>query len=87
MEIPVRLSAGLAQSIGSSRVQVSLKDGATLAGLLERLAEEYPQLAEKLPTTVAVVSGEHIDRSMPLTAGREVALLIPISGGSRSLKI
>jgi molybdopterin converting factor small subunit len=82
MEIPVRLSAGLAEYTGRSRLHVALEEGATLADLMDRLCAEHPALTDRLAATVAVVSGRHLERTEPLQAGQEVALLIPISGGN-----
>jgi molybdopterin converting factor small subunit len=81
IEIPVRLSAGLAEYAGTSRLRVQLNEGATAADLLDRLCGEHPEMEEPLAAAVAVVAGRHIDREQPLQAGQEVALLLPIAGG------
>ncbi len=81
MDVTVRLSSGLARFAGNSRVSVTLDQGATVAGLLDRLCLDYPLLSEKLSGTVAVVSGKTVDRSELLNPGEEVAILTPISGG------
>lgn len=82
MEITVRLSAGLARQAGQPRLSLDLAEGATLADLLARLRAGYPALAPQLEATVAVIAGRHAGMDEPLTAGQEVALLVPISGGS-----
>ena len=81
MEIPVRFSTGLAEYTGSSRLRLPLDEGATLADLIDRLCAEHPELKERLPSAVAVVSGRHIDPAERLQPGQEVALLLPIAGG------
>ncbi len=81
MEIPVRLSSGLARFTGNARFSMQMEQGATVVDLLERLCLEYPPLSEKLTGTVTVIAGKTVDRSEPLTAGQEVAILNPISGG------
>lgn len=81
MEIPVRLSSGLARSMGNTRITIQLEPGARVSDLLDRLCLEYPELTDKLNGTVAVVNGKTVDRSEPLYAGQEVAILSPIAGG------
>ncbi len=81
MEISIRLSSGLAQYVGNSRLRVSMEEGATVADLIDHLGAGYPTLAESLTTTVAVIAGRHVDPAECLSDGQEVALLIPISGG------
>jgi molybdopterin converting factor small subunit len=81
MDVNVRLSSGLANITGSARMLVSLSEDATISDLIEQLCREYPRLAEPLESGVAVISGNHADRSQPLRDGQEVALLIPIAGG------
>ncbi len=81
MEIPVRLSSGLARFAGNARFSVHMEQGAAVGDLLDRLCLDYPLLSGKLAGTVTVIAGKTVDRSEPLTAGQEVAVLTPISGG------
>lgn len=81
MKITVRFSPDLAQRAGSPRLSVTLADGATIAHLIEQLSWENPLLAEQLSSSVAVVAGRHVSSTEPLSAGQEVALLMPVSGG------
>ena len=82
MNIRVRLSAGLAPVAGNSRLAVNLAEGATVADLVHQLRAEYPDLAQKLDTAIPMVSGKHASPSEQLTAGQEVALLLPVAGGA-----
>ena len=81
MEISVRLGHGLAQHVGSSRLQVALNEGATLADLKGQLIAAHPSLMQQLAASVAIVAGSHISPDEPLSEAQEVALLLPISGG------
>jgi molybdopterin converting factor small subunit len=81
MQISVRLSSGLSQYTGSSRLQVNLPEGGTVADLLDRLRDQYPGLRQHLDPSVAVISGRHVSPAERLLPGEEVAFLIPISGG------
>lgn len=83
MNIQVRLGAGLVPAAGSSRLAVTLAEGATIADLLAYLQAEYPALSSKLDRAVPVVSGRHLALSAPLSGGQEVALLLPVAGGAR----
>ena len=83
MEISVRLSAGLAQFTGNPRLSVHLPEGATVADLLEHLRRQHPDLEPRLSVALPVISGRHVPFSEPLDSGQELALLLPISGGSR----
>ena len=81
MQISVRLSSGLSQYTGSSRLQVDLPEGGTVADLLDRLRDQHPSLRQHLDLSVAVISGRHVSAAERLLPGEEVAFLIPISGG------
>lgn len=83
MNIRVRLSAGLAQFAGNSRLVVNLAEGATVTDLLNHLRTEHPALAPRLDIAIPMVAGKHVTSSAQLTAGQEVALLLPVAGGIR----
>ena len=83
MKISVRLGAGLAHLATSPRLAVELKEAATVADLLAYLETEYPALAERLPAAVPMISGRAAPSAEPLAAGQEVALLLPVAGGSK----
>jgi molybdopterin converting factor small subunit len=82
MQIPVRLGSGLSQYSGSPRLQLSVPEGATVAELIAQLGESYPGMRQRLDSSIAVISGRHVDPAQRLSAGEEVALLLPISGGA-----
>jgi len=81
MQISVRLSSGLSEYAGSSRLQVNLPEGGTVADLLDSLRDEHPAMRQRLDLCVAVISGRHVSPAERLLPGEEVAFLIPISGG------
>jgi molybdopterin converting factor small subunit len=83
MNVRVRLGAGLAHLAASPRVVIELKEEATIADLFAYLKAEYPALAEKLDTAVPMISGRAAPPAQPLAAGQEVALLLPVAGGSK----
>jgi molybdopterin converting factor small subunit len=81
VQVRVRLGAGLARLAEAPVLSLDLADGATVAELLDRLAGAQPGVAPALPSVLPVIAGEHAERSRPLRAGDEVALLVPVSGG------
>ena len=81
MQVRVRLGAGLARLAEAPVLSLDVADGATVAELLDGLAGAQPGVAEALPSALPVIAGEHAERSRRLSAGDEVALLVPVSGG------
>lgn len=84
MEILVRVNGPLAHSIGRSRLHLTLPAGSTLADLVSRLKELYPQAALPLSRAVFFISGQHCSAQTILDPGQEVSLLMPIAGGMQS---
>lgn len=82
MQIPVRLSAALAQVSGTPRLQVTVSDGATVADVIAALTALHPGLASRLQRAVAMVGGRHAALADPVNDGEEVAFLLPVSGGA-----
>lgn len=82
VHVHVRLGAGLATEAGTRRLSVALPNGATVDTLLDRLAELEPGIAAGLGSALPVVRGTHAGREQALSEGDEVALLIPVAGGS-----
>lgn len=81
MTVFIRVGAGLELGNGLTRLPVTLSDEATVADLLENLRLQYPN-ASRLENAVLVSNGEHVSHSALLSDGQELALLLPISGGS-----
>jgi sulfur-carrier protein len=80
--VQVRLGSGLATAAGTRRLRVELPREATVDTLLARVGELEPDIAAALGSALPVVKGTHADRAQPLAEGDEVALLIPVAGGS-----
>jgi molybdopterin converting factor small subunit len=81
MQVRVRLGAGLARLTAAPVVGLELDDGATVADALARLSTARPELAGALTAALPVVAGAHAARDRPLSAGEELALVTPVSGG------
>lgn len=82
MDIQLRLAPGLARQVGLARVSLALVDGATVADALRALEAEHPQAAALLAAAIPVIAGQLVSRSTALSAGQELALLLPVAGGS-----
>jgi molybdopterin converting factor small subunit len=82
MRIAVRLGSGLSRLAGRSRLEVDLADGATVGDLLDRVAGDRPELGAGMPSVLTVVRGTQVGGDCLLADGDEVALLIPVAGGT-----
>lgn len=77
MQVSVRLFAALRERAGVDVLELELPDGACVADALDQLAE----ITDGVPAVMAV-NHEYADRGAPLSAGDELALIPPVSGGS-----
>jgi molybdopterin converting factor subunit 1 len=80
MRFRVRLFARAKDLVGAE-IALELPEGATVADLRRRLAEEQPVLTALLERSALAVNDEFAEDKMLLPAGAEVALLPPVSGG------
>jgi molybdopterin converting factor subunit 1 len=81
MRVRLQLFARAKDLVGASSVTLELPEGATVAQLRRRLADEQPSLAALLERSVLAVNGEFADENAVLPTGAEIALLPPVSGG------
>ena len=77
--VRVRLFAQLRERAGASELQLELPEGACVRDALA--ADAVASLANGLPLVMAV-NREYADGDVPLTAGDELALIPPVSGGA-----
>jgi MoaE-MoaD fusion protein len=77
MNVTVRLFAGLRDRAGRDEVALELPDGARVADALARMSD----LIDGVPVVMAV-NQEYADDGHSLSAGDELALIPPVSGGS-----
>jgi molybdopterin synthase catalytic subunit len=83
MTVTVRLFAVLRERAGMDSIEVELDEGATVADALDRLSARpgLGDLLDRLPVRMAV-NRDYADPTTRLTAGDELALVPPVSGGS-----
>jgi molybdopterin converting factor small subunit len=82
MQVRFRLGSGIARLAPSPLISLELPEGADVAGAYREIEARYPDLAPALPSALPVVAGQHVLRTQTLHHGDEVALLMPVSGGS-----
>jgi molybdopterin synthase catalytic subunit len=75
--VRIRLFAQLRERAGRGELELELPDGASVGDAIAAIGS----LAEGLPVVMAV-NREYADASVVLTAGDELALIPPVSGGA-----
>jgi molybdopterin synthase catalytic subunit len=80
MQVTVRLFAGLRERAGTSRRELELPDGATVADVWPAL-----DLGEEPGGLVYAVNRSYTERGAALAEGDEVGLIPPVSGGAVEL--
>jgi MoaE-MoaD fusion protein len=84
MVLQVRLFAVLRERAGCETLEIELAEGATVADALRSLSAESEPLAtavEAMPVVMAV-NRAYADEGTTLSAGDELALIPPVSGGA-----
>jgi molybdopterin synthase catalytic subunit len=85
MHIEVHLFAGVAEAVGARVWSGDLPDGATVADLFARMAEQHPGAAALLRVSFASVNHRYTTPDSVLQPGDEIAILPPVSGGEDEL--
>ena len=83
MKVTVRFFALYRERVGASVCSWRLPEDATLTDLLREIREVHPGLAPPIVEIVAAVNEEYAEGGLVLREGDEVALIPPVSGGSR----
>jgi molybdopterin synthase catalytic subunit len=81
MTLTVHLFARARELAGSGAVAVDVSPTATVADLRSELANRFPVLAGLLERSAVAVNHDFAEESHHLTAGDEVAVIPPVSGG------
>lgn len=80
-QLSVRLFATLRDRAGQSRIDIPFDQPASVATLLDRVADRHPELAPILPSSLVAVNRDFADGQTLISLGDEVALFPPVSGG------
>jgi len=81
VNVRVRLFAVARQWAGRDSVTLDLPDGASLAQLRRRLAEEVPQLSQAMGQMTFAIGAQYADDRATIPPDAEVACIPPVSGG------
>jgi molybdopterin converting factor subunit 1 len=86
MVLQVRLFAVLRERAGSDSLEIEVAEGATVAEALRALAAESEPLGEALAAmpVVMAVNRDYVGEEATLSAGDELALIPPVSGGAET---
>ena len=79
--VRILLFASLAETYGSSHVELPATVGDTASGIFRSLTSRCPQLAEYRSITRIAVNEEYAGWDHPIKSGDEVAFFPPVSGG------
>lgn len=81
MRVRIRLFGRLHDLAGASELERDVPDEATVAGVWQRLASEFPAMATYGRSVSAAVNADFSRMATRLNDGDEVAFLPPVSGG------
>ena len=81
MKVTVLFFAQVRERAGRASAELSLPEGSRVADALTAVAGEHPALEPLWPQLAVAVSGRLARPDTPLSAGAEIALLPPVSGG------
>ncbi len=81
MTIRILMFASLAAQVGKRQLSLDLPDRATVADALDALAQQFPDVASLRGNLAVAVNQSYTAESHELSAGDELALIPPVSGG------
>lgn len=81
MRIEVRLFAAAAQAVQARSVIIEVEPPATLADLVDKLAESYPQLQPLLGISRWAIDCDFVPLETTIGEQKEIAMIPPVSGG------
>lgn len=81
MHMTVKLFAGVAEAVGARTWSGDVPEGATVADLFLQIAQAHPQATALLRISFASVNHAYSTPDQVLSAGDEIAILPPVSGG------
>lgn len=81
MTVDVLLFAQPRDALGSDRVQLDIKDGATYADLRAQFVSEFPQMQSMASLCRFAAGGTFVGEGELVSPGVEIAMIPPVSGG------
>ena len=81
MVIRVLIFASLVTRVGSRQLSLELANDATVSDALDAIALQFPDMADSRDRLAVAVNHSYADVGRRLSAGDELALIPPVSGG------
>lgn len=81
IEITLKLFAVYQEALGVEEKTLVVPVGTTAGGVCDRLIADHPELAQWKALTRFGINLQFVEASTPLTAGDELVLIPPVSGG------
>jgi molybdopterin converting factor subunit 1 len=82
MMISVQLFARARELVGTERILLAVPEEAVVADVRRELARMYPNMAGLVHRSAVAMNDDIVEDHCVVTAGAELALLPPVSGGS-----
>ena len=82
MQVVVKLFALMREKVGTDTIRLDVPEGARLVDVAAALRRQYPVLDPYLARVRYAIQMEFVDAEAIVTAGDEVALIPPVSGGT-----
>ena len=83
MRITVKLFAILRDRAGTGEMSLDVTDGASVSMAIVQISQAKPALRENLSRIATAVNREYVKPDHILRDGDELALIPPVSGGTR----
>tara|TARA_Y100000590_G_scaffold58319_1_gene61629 strand:- start:2433 stop:2684 length:252 start_codon:yes stop_codon:yes gene_type:complete len=83
MKVTVKTFAALRDIIGSANVEIDVSSDATVREVLRVVNELYPKMDKIASQIMIAVNMEYVDLDHTVHQNDEVALIPPVSGGSK----
>lgn len=82
MQVRVLLFASLKDIVGSRELHLETPELITVGDLISQLEATYPRFKDYRSILLTAINEEYVDKSAPVSAGDEVAIFPPVSGGA-----
>ncbi len=83
MQLVIKYFALFREVIGTSEEVIEVQDGTTVQNVREHVNRRAPELAPLLDRSMIMRNQEYVDSEQQLSDGDEIAVIPPVSGGSR----
>jgi molybdopterin synthase catalytic subunit len=84
MKVNVRLFARYREAAGRDRIELDLPEGGTVETAWDEVSSRFPMLSPYRPFTLFAVANDYVGADRRLSAGDELCLFPPVSGGAPS---